>query len=182
MRELGGEMENSNKLKDKCDALAQIVISIAPIYLANINNKNKTQLIETTIGASIWYLPHGIEYWTGYISLEAISQFLTNENPKLTKDHQFPRKIAAREMLLYNWNEIEKPGEILLSIYKKRYGIFNYITPWENKHLTKFQKEEVFTTTEMSYQDAGIILTKISGAELRKIIKKDKEFINSLLL
>lgn len=174
-------MRNNKSLKDKCDALAEMVISIAPIYRANLDNKNKTRLIETTIGASIWYLPHGTEYWTGYISSEAISQYLTIANPKLTKDHQFPRKIAAREILLYNWDEIEEPGETLLTLYKTQYGKYNYVTPRENKNLIKFQKEDVFKTVEKSYQEAGITLIKVSDDELQRIKKKDERLINRLM-
>lgn len=174
-------MESNRKLKEKCDALAEMVISIAPIYISNLHNKNKKQLIETTIGASIWYLPHGIEFWTGNISFEAISQFLTSSTPKLSKDHQYPRKVAARDLLLYNWDEIEKPGDRLLSLYKQSYGMYNFITPRENKYLTAFQKENVFISIEKSYQEAGIHLIKVTEHELRKIKKRDKQLIKNLL-
>ena len=54
------------------------------------------------IGAAIWYLPQGDGLWTGKISLEAIRVFhpdLGVVKPKLTANHNFPRKVAAKERL-----------------------------------------------------------------------------------
>ena len=54
------------------------------------------------IGAAIWYLPQGKELWTGDISIDALKNLFESDEPQkitLTKDHHFPRKVAAAELL-----------------------------------------------------------------------------------
>ncbi len=45
------------KLKERCDALADIVESVNPVYHNPVTTEDQRQFIETMIGAAIWYLP-----------------------------------------------------------------------------------------------------------------------------
>ena len=148
----GNRMEDYfNKLKTKCDALYNIIIGIQNFY-HNTNTENK-RFIETTIGAAIWYLPKNNKVlFTGMISKDAI-----NKNEK-SEDHQYPRKIAATELLNYKWNNEKNPSDKLLSLFVNKYGKFNYVSKNENKRLIKFQKSNVFKSPEKAYLDAGIKL------------------------
>ena len=50
---------------DKAEVIARTVISQQPFYLSDECNDNHRQLLETMIGAAIWYLPQGMDLWTG---------------------------------------------------------------------------------------------------------------------
>jgi hypothetical protein len=141
----------------------------------------KKKLIETIIGAAIWYLPHGEKYWTGKISLGALE--LKKDNPKknLSKEHEFPRKKAAEELLNFKLDEIRDNDDLLVKLYEGKYSKFNYVTSSENKKVSKFQKTEDFIDPERAYKEANIQLIEISKDELKKIKKGDKEYINNLI-
>ena len=63
---------SNNKLVDKADVIALTVVSQQTFYQSKDCNENHRQLLETMIGAAILYLPHGKEFWTGGISVEAL--------------------------------------------------------------------------------------------------------------
>src|SRR4051812_40828960 len=95
-------ISGNNKLAERCNVLSEVVRSIAPIYLASATTENQRQLVETMIGAAIWYLPQAAGLWNGMISINAVQNFHPNngiEKPKLTADHSFPRKVAAKQLL-----------------------------------------------------------------------------------
>ena len=70
---------NSNfnkKILDKADVIARTVISQQDFYFSKECNENHKQLLETMIGAAIWYLPQGKELWTGDISIDSLKILL----------------------------------------------------------------------------------------------------------
>jgi hypothetical protein len=80
------------------------------------------------------------ECWTGNISIEMINSHHPNsgnQEPRLTADHEYPRKIAAADLLaryvIENTNLRDEP----LHLYLSKYGRFNYITPRENRTLMR---------------------------------------------
>lgn len=158
-----------NKLKDRCEILEKVIISISDIYKVEANDDQK-RLIETILGAAIWYLPHGEKYWTGEISEGAIHALKHNPNPRLTKEHQFPRKIAAKE-LLNQTAEISTKEASLLKLYEEKYAKFNYVTPEENKRISRHQRDDVFVDIEKAYKLAEIKLKKITKNDLKKMRK-----------
>src|SRR5579859_3607181 len=100
-------LPHDKKLAERCAVLADVIRSIIPIYHSPKTTENQRHLIETMIGAAIWYLPTGSGLWTGMISLRAIQAFHPDsgvETPKLTADHNFPRKVAAKELLYLAWS------------------------------------------------------------------------------
>ena len=84
-------------------------------------------------------MPKSYEYlFTRKISKDAISKGERSE------DHLYPRKIAALEILKFNWINAESPVETLSNPYIQKYGRFNYVSKIENKKLTKLQKNRSF--------------------------------------
>ena len=117
------------------------------------SNEDSKRFVETTIGAAIWYLPKKTALlFTGKISKEAI---IKNER---SEDHLFPRKIAAQEILEFDWESESDPVETLCNAYLQKYGRFNYVSKAENKKLIKFQKSTVFSDADTAYANAKIEL------------------------
>ena len=64
----------NNKILDKAEVIARTVMSQQDFYFSGNCNANHKQLLETMIGAAIWYLPQGKELWTGDISIDALKK------------------------------------------------------------------------------------------------------------
>ena len=166
------EISKEQKIIDKAEIIANTIISQQDFYLSEKCNENHKQLLETMVGAAIWYLPQGIELWTEQISFKAFEKLLSAKKAKdvkLTKDHQFPRKIAASELFKIKWEKVEDPKAEVLRLYRTKYGLFNYVLPDENKRLVKYQKAKIFKSPEDSYNKAGIKLKKLSIKEFKSI-------------
>ena len=167
----------NKKILDKADVIARTVISQQDFYFSKECNENHKQLLETMIGAAIWYLPQGKELWTGDISINALTKLFESDEPNkitLTKDHHYPRKVAAAELFKLNWSTFSSPAEEVLQRYQNIYGRYNLVLPEENKSLVKYQKGIIFTSPEDSYRKAGINLRNITEEQLTKIKKGDR--------
>lgn len=163
---------NKNKLINRCNVLRKIIISLSEIYFDANTNEDQKKLIETVLGAAIWYLPSSLDLWTGKISEEALKLIKEGTNvTKLTKEHEFPRKLAAREVLTSELPNIKKSDNRLFELYTKKYGRWNLVTPRENKILGKFQKDVSFISSSESYSKAGIKLIEVEKSLLQKKIK-----------
>lgn len=160
----------NNKLKERCEVLEKVVISISDTYWADVTTDDQKKLIETILGAAIWYLPHNEKYWTGKISECAKKALENNKKAKLTKEHQFPRKIAAKE-LLKEKGKIANNEISLQKLYEEKYAKFNFVTPQENKKISKHQRDGVFSDIETAYQKAEIKLIEITFEDLKKLRK-----------
>ena len=174
----------NNKILDKAYVIARTVISQQDFYLSEHCNANHKQLLETMIGAAIWYLPQGKELWTGDISIGALKKLFESNNPqkiKLTKDHHYPRKIAAAELLKLDWSKFLDPSEEVLKRYENKYGCYNLVLPEENKRLVKYQKGIIFISPKDSYLKAGINLRNISEEQLTQIKKGDRNLYELLI-
>ena len=166
-----------NKILDKAEVIARTVMSQQSFYFSENCNKNHKQLLETMVGAAIWYLPQSQELWTGNISIKALTKLSNSDTPykiTLTKDHHYPRKIAAAELFKLEWSKFSSPAEEVLKRYKTIYGRFNFVLPEENKYLVQYQKGKVFLSPEDSYRKAGISLIKISQEQLNRTKKGDR--------
>ena len=165
---------NYDKILDKADVIARTVISQQKFYFSEDCNKNHKQLLETMVGAAIWYLPQGKELWTGNISIGALKKLFESDDPHkitLTKDHHYPREVAAAELFKLDWSTFLSPAEEVLKRYKNIYGRYNFVLPEENKRLVKYQKGIIFISPEDSYRKAGIILQNITENQLNQIKK-----------
>ncbi len=99
----------------------------------------------------------------------------------MTADHEYPRKIAAADLLAKNHEDNANLADELCLLYQNKYGRFNYITPRENKTLVGYQKKGVFENPEDSYRKAGIKLISVTRDELSKIKARDRGLIELLL-
>lgn len=165
-------MEKADKkITERCQILEKVIIDVAKTYFDENTNDDQKKLIETMIGAAIFYLPQGDKYWTGKLSKEAIEKLKQDPKTKITKEHQYPRKIAARD-LLEKYKEISSGKESILNLYESEYGLFNYVLPQENKRLAAFQRDSVFVDIETSYNKAGVELISITVEEFNRLKKK----------
>ena len=107
------------------------------------------QLLETTVGATIFYLPTRKKlHYSGMISAEAL------ESGKETQEHMFPRKIAATALL----KSVPDTVQLLIDKCDGLYLRYHIVTPSQNKQLCPFQKHDVFVNPETAYFKAGIQL------------------------
>ena len=169
------------KLKERCDTLADVIESVGPVYRNPSTNEDQRGFIETMIGAALWYLPIVDECWTGKVSSEAVKSCHPNagdEAPKLTSDHEYPRKIAAADLLAIDAGELKNE---LMSLYTSKYGRFNYITPRENRLLMRYQRKSQFVDPASAYKSAGIKLIAANRAELKNLRARDLATVEGLL-
>lgn len=160
------------RLSERADVVARTVLSQQAFYQSEQCSPNQRQLLETMVGAAIWYFPQSEDLWTGSISVGALKALATSQKPKavkLTKDHHYPRKVAAAELFALNWTEVDDPAAEMLQRYLNCYGQFNYVLPEENKRLVKYQKTHTFISPEVAYEQAGIGLKQLSRPLLNAI-------------
>ena len=159
------------KIRLHCSALAEVIVAIRPIY-ASVSGPQKA-LLETMIGAAIWYIPKPQDAWTGKISRKALGT-LHPDNPaqrfKLSEEHVYPRKVAACMLL----RDDSLTPQSMETIFREQYGRLHYITPEENKAVIRFQKLEVFSSPEEAYRNAGIELIEVAKEDLRSIKRRDR--------
>ncbi len=164
--------------------MADVVESVGPIYHSATTTKDQRHFIETIIGAALWYLAVPEECWTGKVSVEAINNYHPDsgdEDPRLTADHECPRKIAAADLLARYPSDGANLENELLPLYLNKYGKFNYITPRENRALMRYQRREAFIDSSTAYEQAGIKLISITRPELSKIKARDLHTVEQLL-
>jgi|LakMenE01Jun11ns_1017448.scaffolds.fasta_scaffold9923468_3 hypothetical protein len=88
----------------------------------------------TVIGAAIFYLPSLNAHFSGYISVAALKGFIRGQ--RRVKDHIFPRKRAASELLSRDFSLKD-----LKSKYHDHLAEFMYVTYSENSQLINFYEE-----------------------------------------
>jgi len=163
------KIDFEQKLRERAAVIANTVISQQDFYSSPDCSYNQKQLLETMVGAALWYLPQSNELWTGCISVGAVKEFVNSSEPKsvkLTKDHHYPRKVSAAELFSLDWRKIENPVAEVHNRYVERYGQYNYVLPLENKKLVKYQKTNTFISPEESYRQAGIKLLHLTAEQL----------------
>ncbi len=117
---------NEKKLRDRCSVLRKIIINVSEIYNDTNTNDDQKRFIETIIGAAIWYLPNDRDLWTGKVSEKALKLINQGTAPsKLTREHEFPRKIAANEVLTDELDNLKKNNTLLYELYTTKYGKWN---------------------------------------------------------
>lgn len=164
----------AEKLERQCAVLADAVVSIRPVY--SKADPAQRALLETMIGAAIWYIPKAQDAWTGCISLGALKAFHPDsgiDRPKFSEEHVYPRKVAARMLL----GDESLNGSGMAAVFREKYGRLHYITPDENKSVQKHQRVAVFSTPDDAYAKAGIVLIQVDREHLRLIKKRDRETI-----
>ncbi|MGV3541328.1 MAG: hypothetical protein ACO1OQ_16045 [Rufibacter sp.] len=166
---------NYKKLEERCAILEELIISTAQIYNNEATTNDQKALLETVIGAAIWYLPSGQELWTGKISVKALEHLrLGKPKAQLTKEHKYPRKQAGKQLLSSKYQALQEKKERLLDLYLNEYGKFNYVLKAENKQLVEFQKDAHFIDDETAYKAAAIELIQLSAEEWNSVSSHKK--------
>lgn len=173
-----GDEQREMKIAQRCAVLADIIVSIRGIY--HDAEPAQQAFIETMIGAAIWYIPKPVNAWTGFISLGALQAHHPDsgiEKPKLSEEHVYPRKVAARILLA---DESLNHSEMNIA-FNEKYGRFHYLTSAENKAVQPFQRVDVFSTPSNAYSSAGVELIKMDKGDLRNIRKRDRSRIENYI-
>ena len=76
------DFDLNNKILDKAEVIARTVMSQQSFYFSKECNRNHRQLLETMVGAAIWYLPQGKDLWTGNISIDALKKLFESDEPQ----------------------------------------------------------------------------------------------------
>ncbi|MBI4006673.1 MAG: hypothetical protein HY356_08385 [Gammaproteobacteria bacterium] len=133
------EKKKLRKLLHRCDSLARAVIQLQHIYADEKTSEDQCSFLETIIGAGIWYIDSkGVS--TNKISVGVLKDFHPDSGinkPKYTEDHEYPRKIAARDMLQQDWSHVKDLDLEVFELYINKYGRVNFVTSTENKRITK---------------------------------------------
>lgn len=171
------------KLYKRCEAQLILIRGAQDFYLGEDVTPDQKRHLETTVGAGLWYIrSSGI--WSGRISRAAVHSFHPEsgvQKPRWTADHEYPRKLAATELLKRDWSAVENPALELLNLFLDRYGSVNYVTPTENRALSKYQRADAFTSPEEAYRLASVDLVAATDEQLASIKRREKRVIESLL-
>ncbi|MFC7357071.1 hypothetical protein ACFQO1_05190 [Jejudonia soesokkakensis] len=151
-------MTTEERLRERCIALENLINSIREYYSEESTSKNQRAFIETIIGAAIWYLPHGKDYWNNKVSKAAISSLRDSAEVRLTRDHIYPRKDSAKKLLTDAEISLNGDGTNLKELYQKELGKYILVTPDENRRLVAIQKNHNYGKWEDAYEEAGIEL------------------------
>jgi hypothetical protein len=162
-------------IKDRCAIIAEIINKIKDTYLNS--NENQKAFIQTIIGAAIFYIPKPQNYWSGYISAEAIKGFRDIKRFIPSQEHNTPRKDAAKELLEMNKG---LTTDIVEEKYTEKYCKLHYLTLKENKIVIKHQKK-CNGNYEKAYNEAGIKLILINKNILKQLRERNIEVIEELL-
>jgi hypothetical protein len=153
-------------MNTRIELLAKFIINTAPIYNSKETNARQKALMETIVGAGVFYLPSGIEYYNGCISQAALDALGNNNKTKLVKEHPFPRKITGKLCYTEHLNSIQEDLANFEKLYCEKFGRWNYVLESENKKLIKCSKNHNFIDAETSYLKSGIELVEMDLAEI----------------
>lgn len=160
------------KLIERCSILEKVIIDVSKLYNSIETTEYQKALLETMIGAAIWYLPSSEELYSGYISKKAVEE-IKNGTPlnKLTQEHRFPRKQAGKILLKEKYKYFIEKKASLYDLYLSEFGQFNYVVKSENRALVKFQKTDEHSN---AYTKAGIETLEMSIAEIKYMMPQKK--------
>jgi hypothetical protein len=172
----------------KFQALKSLLDQVRDSFHQNEDFHQKSYLL-TVIAAAIFYLPSLHFHFSGYISVAALKGYLKGQ--RRVKDHIFPRKQAAKELLKREYS-LEK----LKEKYHNELAKYMYVTPTENSQLINFYEDHVdykiaiealqieeFPSSGVarfsSHRELDQFLVFLSTKEVNKM---SKEELNQLLL
>ena len=148
-------------LETRAALLSQLICNNAALYQAAAPGERG--LLETLIGAAIFYLPNTPELYSGKISEQALASLQSDlPGTKLVEEHAIPRKVAGRLLFTTYLDDLRQDSKALERLYLEKFGRYNLVLKKENDRLKKFQRASVFTSEESSYAQAGIVLQNFS--------------------
>lgn len=160
---------NTDNLQQKTQVLSQVILLTQELYNSGKLTDIQKGLLETLIGAGIWYLPNSRDLFSGYISKNAYAALMADPlNTKLVEEHAFPRKMAGHFLFAPEMKEkLSDDGKGLEKLYKERFGKYNLVLKSENNKLKKFQKKGTFIDEETAYRLADIELVPFTIGEYK---------------
>jgi hypothetical protein len=175
-----------NDLTEKCELLSDMIKATTELYHATTTNDEQRGLLETIIGAGIWYLPsHKNELYSGYASVALLEDICNKDlnEIKWTEEHSFPRKVAGNRLYSQYINEVNSNSQFLKELYLSTLGCFNIVTTNENNKLKKFATVDNFINDNLSYEAAEIHLVNFPLELFSKLvsIKKSNKDSNKQL-
>ena len=147
-------LPKGERLTQRCKTLAAVVRKLRPLYQKKNAITTQKDLLETIIGAAIWYLPECDELFSGKMSSKALKACERDRTEwgRLTKDHCYTRKRAGADLLK---SKAKMTGVKMMDGYKRTWGRYHRVTKKEHHLITALHKKRVF---RMAYKKAGVNL------------------------
>ncbi len=164
-------LSRDEKLTQRCEVLAEVVLALRRVYQGEKDvSDTQKHLLQTIIGAAIWYLPACDGLFSGWISANALEEWKKNGKrvATLTKEHRYPRKHAGADLLKAKGSELS--GKEILDRYKRRWGRYNFVTKKENRSLVPFQRKSM--SAKRCYRAANIVLEKAPAELINRLGRK----------
>ena len=147
--------------------LAQLILSTEEVY-QNAEEAEKG-LLETLVGAGIWYLPNLPELFNQKISKAALASLEKKPTQtRLVEDHGIPRKVAVKLLYTKYMDDLKRDPHTLGRLYLDFFGRYNLVLLPEIERLRSYHRAAVFTTEEEAYKKADIELVDFSEADYRE--------------
>lgn len=156
---------NQLVLSKRAKVLSDTIIAISEIYNSDLLDEGQKGMLETLIGARIFYLPSSKKLFSGMISIDALNLIKSNPSIKLVEEHGFPRKVAGKKLLTEHLEELKSDEGKLENLYVNQMGKYNLVLKDENNRLKKHQKTDVFISESAAYELAGIKLVSIQNID-----------------
>lgn len=151
-------------------ALNNLLDNIRDIY-HQTEEPNQRSYLEVVLGAAIFYLPSLNSHFNGFISLAALKGYLKGD--RRVKDHIYPRKLAARELLSKKLSIDE-----LTDRYHSHLATYMYITSTENSDLINYY--ESHESHDEAMKQLGIVKFPTNEKEKFKSHKELNNFIGNI--
>lgn len=180
-----GRISTAEKLQLRCQTIAELCVRLGPVYLRPDTVQTQRDLLETLVGAAVWYLPNPkARTWTGHISVEAVKACSAESGSgkvALSEEHLFPRKITGAQLLRKDWADFSDPTAHLVEEFLGRLGRFCYVTKSENKRLVRLQRGEHFTGPVECYRAAGLEFVTATCKQLQQLRRRKDTIVHELL-
>lgn len=162
---------NYKNLNERAELVSKVILLTEDLYHKGGLTKGQIGLLQTLIGAAIWYLPGDNKLlFSGKISkglLDALES--GNKEVKMTEEHFYPRKVSATKLFEEHLDALKSnPTESLKDLYLNEFGLFNLVLKTENDRLKKYQKVDVFVHPEQAYAQAEIELLDLTPEMVEK--------------
>jgi hypothetical protein len=163
------KLSRDEKLSQRCEVLADVVTALRRLYPSA--TQTQKELLETIIGAAIWYLPECDGLFSGKMSAKALEECTRDPKQwaKLTKEHFYPRKQAGADLLKDDetrWNR-----EMILDGFRTKWGRYHRVTKAENRALVSSQRKKLMEA-EDCYRGARIDLVDVPPQLMNRRSKK----------
>lgn len=155
---------NYKNLHERAELVSKVILLTEDLYHNGGLTDGQIGLLQTLIGAAIWYLPNDNKLlFSGKVSKGLLKALEENCQTKITEEHFYPRKVSATKLFEEHIDDLQRnPTDTLKNLYLNEFGLFNLVLKSENDRLKKYQKVDVFIHPEQAYAQAGIELVELT--------------------